>query len=76
MRLCLACVSIVLLVLSPSAGCQSSLRDADTGMDEPVSEQADAIRRFNESTAYQGTIGSYSWFEGMRDLPVRGYGLV
>ncbi len=76
MRLLMACVSTALLVLSPSAGCQSSLRDTDSGADEPGSKQADAIRRFNESKAYQGTIGSYSWFEGMRDLPVRGYGLV
>ena len=76
MKLCTACLSTALLVLSPSAGCQSPSRDADSGVDEPVSEQADAIRRFSESKAYQGTIGSYSWFEGMRDLPVRGYGLV
>ncbi|MCZ6653175.1 MAG: flagellar basal body P-ring protein FlgI [Planctomycetota bacterium] len=76
MKLCTACMSTALLVLSPSAGCQSSLRDADPSVDEPASEQADAIQRFNESKAYQGTIGSYSWFEGMRDLPVRGYGLV
>ena len=76
MKLCTACMSTALLVLSPSAGCQSFSRDADTGVDEPASEQADAIRRFNESKAYQGTIGSYSWFEGIGDLPVRGYGLV
>ena len=76
MRLLAACASIALLVLSPSAGCQSPPGIADSGVDEPFLEQADAIRRFNESKAYQGTIGSYSWFEGMRDLPVRGYGLV
>ncbi len=76
MRLCTACMSTAFFVFSPSAGCQSSPRNADSSVDTPASEQADAFRRFNESKAYQGTIGSYSSLKGMRDLPVRGYGLV
>ncbi len=76
MRPCTACVSTALLVLSLSAGCQSFPRDADSVADETTSERSEAILRFSESRAYQGTIGSYSLFEGMRDLQVRGYGLV
>jgi hypothetical protein len=72
----MACTSTALIFGLASAGCQSSAREADPGFAESAPEQADAIQRFNNSKAYQGTIGAYSWFKGLRDLPVRGYGLV
>lgn len=61
--------------LGIAIGCNSvpRKRQAET---EGAQKQADAIRRFSESKAIQGTIGSYTSIEGMLKLPVRGYGLV
>lgn len=56
-------------------GCDSAPR-ARQAATEDARKQAEAIRRFGESKAIQGTIGSYTSIEGMLKLPVRGYGLV
>ena len=56
-------------------GCNSVPRTRQAEK-EGAEKQADAIRRFGESKAIQGTIGSYTSIEGMLKLPVRGYGLV
>ena len=43
--------------------------------DSPVAPERTTIA-LEDSAAYRGTIGEHSWFEGLRRMRVRGYGLV
>jgi len=64
MKLCTACMSTALLVLSPSAGCQSSLRDTDPGVDEPLPASNEAGIPVSELVAgVEGTLTAarYPW---------------
>ncbi len=51
-------------------------RTSQSDLDADSERQAAAIKRYDESRAVRDTIGWYSRIEGLRKLPVRGYGLV
>ena len=47
------------------------------GKSESPTEVPERIRvSLEDSAAYRGTIGEHSWYEGLRRMSVRGYGLV
>lgn len=59
-----------------AVGCGSARNASQSDFDAESKRQAAAIRRYDESSAVRDTIGWYSRIEGLRTLPVRGYGLV
>lgn len=48
----------------------------DGKSEPPIEVSKGEPSRLEDSAAYRGTIGEDSWFEGLRQMRVRGYGLV
>lgn len=70
------CRAMAAISVCMALSCDSTRRTSQSDLDAASKRQTEAIKSYGESRAVRDTIGWYSRIEGLRKLPVRGYGLV